>query len=335
MSNMNPIRNRHEFLFLFDCERGNPNGDPDAGNMPRTDPQDGHGLVSDVAIKRRIRNYIQAAKGNQPPYAIFIQHGSALNKEIARAHEKHKATHGATPGMPPVKDGKFITNTAKSKAARAWMCEQFYDVRTFGAVLSTGPNAGQVRGPVQIAFSRSVHPVLPLDLGITREATTDDKIQATAGVTSATYEQWEAEQSEDKLRTMGRKTMIPYGLYVAKGFISANLAEQTGFSDDDLKLLWEAIVGMFDHDRSSSKGVMNTRRLFVFKHVGDTPEKAKLGVAHAHSLLDIDTDLLPNNDAIVSIRLTDGVKAPRSFEQYTVKVRNEKVPKGIELPTEQ
>jgi len=320
----NLIQNRYEFLLLFDCERGNSNGDPDAGNLPRMDPQDGHGLVSDVALKRRIRNYVQAAKGNQLFYAIFVQHGSALNKEIARAHEK-------TGGMPPVKDKKFVSTTAKAKAAREWMCEQFYDIRTFGAVLSTGPNAGQVRGPVQIAFSRSIHPVLPLDLGITRQATTDDKIEAKSDVTSATYEKWEAEQSEDKLRTMGRKTLIPYGLYAAKGFISANLAEQTLFSEDDLKLLWDALLGMFDHDRSASKGIMSTRRLFVFKHVGDTPEKSKLGVAHAHRLLDIDTDLLENEEAIVSIRLKEGVKHPRSFKQYEIKVRDNNKPAGIEI----
>jgi len=322
-----PIQNRYEFLLLFDCERGNPNGDPDAGNLPRMDPEDGHGLVSDVAIKRRIRNYVQVAKGNQPPYAIFIQHGTALNKEIARAHEK-------TGGMPPVKEGKFVSTSAKSKDARDWMCKQFYDIRTFGAVLSTGPNAGQVRGPVQIAFSRSVHPILPLDIGITRMATTDDKTPATSAVTSVTYQQWEEEQSEDKLRTMGRKTLIPYGLYVCKGFISANLADQatgTGFSDDDLKLLWDALCGMFDHDRSASKGIMNTRRLIVFKHVGDTPEKSRLGVAHSYSLLDIDTDLLPNEKSIVSIRLSEGVKHPRSFEQYKVEVRNDRCPNGINI----
>jgi CRISPR-associated protein Csd2 len=321
---MSTIQNRYEFLLLFDCERGNPNGDPDAGNLPRMDPQDGHGLVSDVAIKRRIRNYVQAARGNQPPYAIFVQHGSALNKEIARAHEN-------TGGMPPVKDKKFVSNTAKATAAREWMCQQFYDIRTFGAVLSTGPNAGQVRGPVQIAFSRSIHPVLPLDLGITRQATTNDDITATEKVTSATYQQWESEQPEDKLRTMGRKTLIPYGLYAAKGFVSANLAEQTEFSEDDLSLLWQAICGMFDHDRSASKGMMNTRRLFVFKHAGDTPEKSKLGVAHAYRLLDIDTDLLPNDKAIVSVRLADGVKHPRSFKQYDIKVREANKPKGIEI----
>jgi len=322
-----PIQNRYEFLLLFDCERGNPNGDPDAGNLPRMDPEDGHGLVSDVAIKRRVRNYVQAAKGNQPPYTIFIQHGTDLNKEIARAHQK-------TGGMPPVKDKKFVSTTAKSKDARDWMCSQFYDIRAFGAVLSTGPNAGQVRGPVQIAFSRSVHPVLPLDLGITRMATADDKIEASEKVTAETYEQWESGQSEDKLRTMGRKTLIPYGLYACKGFISANLAEHrtgTGFSEDDLELLWQALGGMFDNDRSASKGVMSSRRLIVFKHVGDTPEKSKLGVAHSYRLLDIDTDLIPNDKAIVSIRLAEGVKHPRSFEQYKIKIREDRCPEGIKI----
>lgn len=322
-----PIKNRYEFLLLFDCERGNPNGDPDAGNLPRMDPEDGHGLVSDVAIKRRIRNYVQAAKGNQPPYAIFIQHGSALNKEIARAHE-------ATGGMPRVKEKKFITTTAKSKDARAWMCEQFYDIRTFGAVLSTGPNAGQVRGPVQIAFSRSVHPILPMDIGITRMATTDDKKEPSSSMTSKDYEQWEAEQPEDKLRTMGRKSLIPYGLYICKGFVSANLAELphgTGFSEEDLGLLWQALAGMFDNDRSASKGLMSTRRLIVFKHVGDTPEKSKLGVAPAYKLLDVDTDLIPNENAIASIRLADDIKHPRSFEQYKIDIRKDRCPEGVEI----
>ena len=236
--------------------------------------------------------------------------------------------------MPPVdsKKNRFVPNVAKSTNARKWMCNQFYDIRTFGAVLSTGPNAGQVIGPVQIAFSRSVHPILPMDVSITRQATTQDGIKASKDVTSATYQQWEDDQPEDELRTMGRKTLIPYGLYVAKGFISANRAEQTEFSDEDLAMLWQALYGMFDHDRSASKGIMNTRRLFVFKHVGDTPEKCKLGVAHAHRLLDIDSDLLPNDKAIVSIRLRNGeIKHPRSYEQYCVEVRQANTPSGIEI----
>ena len=313
----NIIQNRYEFLMLFDCELGNPNGDPDAGNLPRMDPQDGHGLVSDVAIKRRIRNYVQAAKGNQPPFAIFIEHSTNLNRQIMRAHENT--------------EGGYTGNKKKAKVnlAKKWMCEQFYDVRTFGAVLSTGPNAGQVRGPVQIAFSRSIHPILPLDLSITRGAIADDVKNAKS---SEDYVQAEAAIDEDKLRTMGRKTLIPYGLYAAKGFVSASLAEQTDFSEDDLTLLWQALCGMFDHDPSASKGVRSTRRLFVFKHVGDTPEKSKLGVAHAHRLLDIDTDLLPNDKAIVSIRLVDEkLKHPRSFEQYKVKIREANKPKGIDI----
>jgi len=314
-----PIQNRYEFLLLFDCERGNPNGDPDAGNMPRMDPQDGHGLVSDVALKRRIRNYVQAAKENQSPNAIFIQHSTNLNYHIMRAHEN---TEGGYTGDKKKK---------KVDIARRWMCEQFYDVRTFGGVMSTGPNAGQVRGPVQIAFARSVHPILPLDISITRGAIADDVKNAK---NSEDYIKALEQIDEDKLRTIGRKTLIPYGLYAAKGFISANLADGkygTGFSDEDLDLLWKALYGMFDHDRSASKGIMSTRRLIVFKHVGDTPEKSKLGVAHAHRLLDIDTDQLPNDGAIVSIRLDEGIKHPRSYEQYTVSVNNDNIPDGIEL----
>ena len=316
----NPIQNRYEFLLLFDCERGNPNGDPDAGNLPRMDPQDGHGLVSDVALKRRVRNYVQAARDNQPPNAIFVQHSTNLNRQIMRAHEN---TEGGYTGDKKKK---------KVDLARKWMCEQFYDVRVFGAVMSTGPNAGQVRGPVQIAFSRSIHPVLPLDVSITRGAVADDVKDAKS---SEDYTKAEAQIDEDKLRTMGRKTLIPYGLYTAKGFISANLADPengTGFSEIDLTLLWDALYGMFEHDRSASKGIMNTRRLIVFKHVGDTPEKSKLGVAHAHRLLDIDTDLLPNEKAIVSIRLAEGVKYPRSFEQYNIEIRHDRKPNdGIEI----
>ncbi len=250
---MSAIQNRYEFLYLFDCENGNPNGDPDAGNSPRIDPEDMHGLVSDVAIKRRVRNYVQTAFGNQAPNAIFVEHSSNLNKPITAAHE---ATSGAPAGGG---------NRAQVGKARVWMCQQFFDVRTFGAVMSTGPNAGQVRGPVQVAFSRSVDPILPMDVSITRMAVAE-KVSGAKSV--ADYQKWENEQEEDKLRTMGRKSVIPYGLYVAKGFVSANLAQGTLFSDDDLTHLWEALAGMWDHDRSASKGMMSRRELFVFKHVG-------------------------------------------------------------------
>lgn len=306
------IRNRFEFLFLFDCENGNPNGDPDAGNAPRIDPQTMLGLVSDVAIKRRIRNYVQLAKNNEMPYSIFVEHASNLNKPIARAHE-------ATGGIPEKGASKD-----KVEKARDWMCQNFFDVRTFGAVMSTGANAGQVRGPVQISFSRSIDPVLPLDVSITRMAVAEGvKAQATSAEIAA----WEAAQPEDKLRTMGRKSLIPYGLYAGKGFISAHLAAQTGFSEDDLALLWDAILNMFEHDRSASKGLMTVQRpLFVFKHVGTDPDpkqrerQAILGCAPAHKLFDL-----------VEVRKREGVSAPRSFADYVVTVHADQVPAGVEL----
>ena len=325
-----PIANRYEFLYLFDCENGNPNGDPDAANAPRIDPEDLHGLVSDVALKRRVRNYVQAARGSEVPWSIFVQHGSALNKTIARSHEQ------ANNSMPPIKDGKFAPNTDKVSKAAAWMCANFFDVRTFGAVMSTGPNAGQVRGPVQVAFSRSIDPILSLDAPITRMATTDDKIKAAAGVTSATYEQWEADQPEDKLRTMGRKSLIPYGLYAAKGFISANLAEGTGFSEADLALFWEALANMFDHDRSASKGFMSCRKLIVFKHVGTDSDleqrkrQAKMGCCPAQRLLDFSTNQCERPNAVVEVMKKDGARSARCFDDYRVTIHRDRVPAGVE-----
>ena len=217
---------------FFDCENGNPNGDPDAGNAPRIDPEDMHGLVSDVALKRRVQNYVQAAHGNRMPNAIFVEHATNLNSKIARAHEE------ANKGFDSAKKA----TKSKVEAARDWMCESFYDVRTFGAVMSTGPNAGQVRGPVQISFARSLHPVLSLDLAITRMAVAEPRAVMKS---SADYDKWTAQQPEDELRTMGRKTLIPYGLYVAKGFVSAHLASGTGFSDADLDLLWNALANIY------------------------------------------------------------------------------------------
>lgn len=308
-----PIQNRYEFLFLFDCENGNPNGDPDSGNAPRVDPETLKGLVSDVALKRRIRNYVQLAHGNEMPNAIFVEHASNLNRKIARAHEE-------TGGLP---DKKKATR-GKVQKAKDWLCENFYDVRTFGAVMSTGPNAGQVRGPVQVAFARSVDRVLPLDLSITRMAVAAEEKGL---VTSADYLQWEEEQPEDKLRTMGRKSLIPYGLYVGKGFVSAHLARETGFSEDDLELLFQALVNMFEHDRSSSKGMMATRKLFVFKHEGtDSDEQqrvrqAMLGCAPAHQLFDL-IEVEKREDL-------DG--PPRSFEDYRVTVNEDRLPDGVRL----
>lgn len=309
---MSPISNRYEFMFLFDCENGNPNGDPDAGNAPRIDPEDMRGLVSDVAIKRRIRNYVQNARSNKDPYAIFIEHATNLNTKIALSHEK-------TGGFPEKKATK-----SKVKEARDWMCKTFFDIRTFGAVMGTGPNAGQVRGPVQLSFARSIDPVLPLDISITRMAVAADVKWAKS---SADYRKWEEEQPEDELRTMGRKNLIPYGLYVGKGFISANLAEFTKFSEEDLALLWEAVASMYDHDRSASKGFMSTRELFVFKHVGTDSDaeqrknQAKLGCAPAHALLDL--------GKVVEVEKVNS--PPRKYSDYQVKAKAECVPTGVEL----
>jgi len=310
----NTVSNRYEFLYLFDCENGNPNGDPDAGNTPRLDPEDMHGLVSDVALKRRVRNYVQIAKGNQMPYAIFVEHATNLNTKIVKAHEETEGGLGVAKGA--------VKN--KVERARKWMCDSFYDVRTFGAVMSTGPNAGQVRGPVQFSFARSLDPVLPLELSITRMAVAEDVKGAKS---SADYLKWEAEQPEDKLRTMGRKALIPYGLYLAIGLISAHLAGQTGFTEDDLSLLWEAILKMFEHDRSASKGLMSVREpLIIFKHIGtDTDaaqraQQAKLGCAPAHRLFDL-----------LKVEKRDGVSAPRSFANYHVTFNKSLLPKGIQV----
>lgn len=311
------IQNRYEFLFLFDCENGNPNGDPDAGNSPRIDPEDMHGLVSDVALKRRVRNFVQEKFGNDitasTPNAIYIQHASNLNKYITKAHEE-------TGGKP-----EGGGNRKQVMSAREWMCKTFFDVRTFGAVMSTGANAGQVRGPVQFSFARSVDPILPLDISITRMAVAEKVKDAK---TAIDYEKWENEQEEDKLRTMGRKALIPYGLYIAKGFISANLAKGTGFSDTDLANLWEALLNMYDHDRSASKGMMSCRGLYVFKHVGTDSDQnqrskqAMLGCAPAHKLLD-------SNAIIEIVRTSSG--SPRNFADYKIAVHKDRLPNGIEL----
>ncbi|EQD61769.1 CRISPR-associated Csd2 family protein [mine drainage metagenome] len=326
---MTAIKNRYEFLYLFDCENGNPNGDPDAGNSPRIDPEDMHGLVSDVALKRRVRNFIQTAFDNVAPNAIFVEHASNLNKAITASHVE---TNGAPGGGG---------NRTQVNRARDWMREQFFDVRAFGAVMSTGANAGQVRGPVQIAFSRSVDPILPMDAAITRMAVAEKVAGAT---TVEDYKKWEDAQEEDKLRTMGRKSLIPYGLYVAKGFVSAHLAKGTGdaeagaFTDADLVNLWQALQQMWDHDRSASKGVMACRGLYVFKHVGtDSDEsqrvrQAMLGCAPAQRLLDFSMPTRKIDNAIVEITHREGLSSsPRTFADYVVTVHRGRLPKGVEL----
>ena len=304
------IQNRYEFMFYIQCVNGNPNGDPDMGNSPRMDPEDMHGYITDVAIKRRIRNYIQSAFEGQDGMSIIMQNATNINKFIAKAKETAGVDFAA-------KDKESIYK------ARQEACAMFYDVRTFGAVLSTGPNAGQVRGPVQIAFAKSVDPILPLDISITRMVVADgDKDKD-----SAYYETLEKETPEDKLRTMGRKQFISYGLYEVRGFISANLAAETGFDEADLKALFEAILNMYEHDRSASKGEMSViSPLIIFKHIGtdsDAAQKArqaKLGCAPAHKLFEL-----------VNIQKKAEVEYPRSYQDYECSIRLSGVPKGVEV----
>lgn len=309
------IQNRYEFLFYIQCINGNPNGDPDVGNQPRVDPQDLRGYITDVAIKRRIRNYIQTAFAGKEGMDIMVQSGTNLNKFIAQAKE------AALSGIDPQSaKGKNAVYAGRQKA-----CAMFYDVRTFGAVMSTGPNAGQVRGPVQLAFAKSVDPILPLDISITRVAVTDDSIKGEK--TAENYQKWEDAQDESKLRTMGRKQFIPYGLYEARGFISANLAAETGFDDNDLKVLFEAILNMYEHDHSASKGQMTVvTPLIVFRHVGTDSDavqrirQAKLGCAPAHRLFEL-----------IKVQKKSNVEFPRNYTDYEAFVDLSAVPHGVQI----
>lgn len=274
------IQNRYEFVLLFDVVDGNPNGDPDAGNVPRLDPETGKGLVTDVCLKRKIRNYVGLAKGEKAPHEIYVKEKAVLNVQNERAYielglnasisklSESTVTQAAADNKlaKSTKDKKRKGSAEDVGKARNWMCQNFYDVRTFGAVMSTGVNCGQVRGPVQLTFARSIDPVFPLDHSITRMA--------------VTKEEDSIEQQGDN-RTMGRKHTISYGLYRAHGFISAHLAQQTAFSQDDLNLLWESLQHMFEHDRSAARGQMSTRGLYVFQH------KTMLGNAPAHRLFDL------------------------------------------------
>ena len=290
-TNNNHMNNRYDFVYLFDCKDGNPNGDPDAANAPRIDPQDMHGLVSDVCLKRKIRNFVLLAKGGAAPFDIFVRQGAVLNQLIGQGHEV--ASKAADYGKLDEKKGPTRKQIGLARVA---MCQRFYDVRTFGAVMSTGDNAGQVRGPVQLSFSRSLDPILPLDVSITRMAVTD------------------AKDEESPNQTMGRKNLIPYGLYRCHGFISAHLAEETGFGDEDLALFWQALTQMFDHDRSASRGTMAPQKLIVFKH------QSKLGNAPAHKLFDR-----------VTVQRKSGIAAARCFADYEVTVNKAELPAGIEL----
>ena len=293
---MTAITHRYEFVYLFDVTNGNPNGDPDAGNLPRLDPQTNHGLVTDVALKRKIRNFVALEKDDAPGHAIYMQEKAILNQQHQKAWEARDIP-------PDAKDAykKLPKDEAKARAITAWMCSNFFDVRTFGAVMTTGVNAGQVRGPVQLAFATSIDPVLPLEISITRMAVTTEK---------------EAEAQSGDNRTMGRKHILPYGLYRAHGFISAKLAERTGFSEDDLHLFWRALANMFEHDRSAARGEMAARKLIVFEH------EHPMGNAPAHVLF----------DSVKVERVKPEEAGPaRSFADYRVSVTAEALPRGVSV----
>lgn len=287
------LQSRYDFMLLFDVKDGNPNGDPDAGNLPRLDAETGHGLVTDVCLKRKVRNYVGLARGEQPPYEIYIKEKAVLNKQ----HERAYIAIGAEEELKDGDKKKSRKGGDKVNEARAWMCQNFFDVRTFGAVMSTGTNCGQVRGPVQLTFARSVAPIVALEHSITRMAVTTEA---------------EAEKQDGDNRTMGRKFTVPYGLYMAHGFVSAPLAAQTGFSADDLDLFWEALLNMFDHDHSAARGLMSTRGIYVFEH------STALGNAPAHALFE-------------RIQVKPLSDAPRAFSDFEVRIDDGNLPDGVRL----
>lgn len=296
---MAELTNRYDFVLIFDVENGNPNGDPDAGNLPRMDPETNQGLVSDVSLKRKIRNWVAEAKEGEAGYEIYMAEKAVLNRQHARAYE-------AIGVKPQAK--KLPKSEEEAHQITDWMCRNFYDIRTFGAVMTTEVNAGQVRGPVQLSFARSAEPILPLEISITRSSVTNEK-------------------DVEKERTMGRKHIVPYGLYRAHGFINAKLAQRTGFSTEDLELLWQALCNMFELDRSAARGMMATRRLIVFRH--DSP----LGNAHAHELFERvkvlrchGGECLPAGDS-----RTHNWPPARAFSDYRIGIDREDLPEGVSI----
>jgi CRISPR-associated protein Csd2 len=281
----NPIKKRYDFVYLFDVQDGNPNGDPDAGNLPRVDAESGMGLVTDVCLKRKVRNYVQIVKDENDGFGIFVKEKAVLNLLIDEAHEQ-----------PEVKKKE---KGEKTEAARQWMCGKYYDIRTFGAVMRTGKNAGQVRGPIQLTFSRSVEPIVTLEHAITRMAVATEA---------------EAEKQGGDNRTMGRKYTVPYGLYRCHGFVSAHLAAQTGFSEEDLALFWEALKNMFEHDHSAARGLMSARGLYVFEH------SSALGNAPAAQLFER-----------IMVQRKDEGKPAREFGDYLIQAGEDGLPAGVKL----
>ena len=288
------IQNRYEFVVLFDVENGNPNGDPDAGNMPRIDPETGYGIVTDVCLKRKIRNYVETVKEDAEGYRIYVKDGVPLNRSDAEAC----AYVGVEADDKSLKAAKKKDEDLDRKL-RDFMCANFFDIRTFGAVMTTfvkgALNCGQVRGPVQLGFARSVDPILPQEVTITRVAITTEA------------------DAEKKGTEMGRKYIVPYGLYRVEGYFSANLARKTtGFSEEDLDLLWKAILNMFEYDHSAARGKMAVRELVIFKH------NSELGNAPAHKLFDL-----------VKAEKKEGILAPRTYSDYVVSVAEENLPNGV------
>lgn len=281
---MSELKNRIDFVYIFDVQDGNPNGDPDAGNLPRVDAETSCGIVTDVCLKRKVRNYVQLSKNCTQGYDIFIKEKAVLNTLIDASHEDETV--------------KAADTKSKTAAARDVMCSKYYDIRTFGAVMSMGKNAGQVRGPIQFTFARSVDPIVPAEHSITRMAVATEK---------------EAEKQNGDNRTMGRKATIPYGLYVCHGFVSASLAKQTGFSEEDFTLFIDALKGMFDCDRSAARGLMSAQKLILFRH------DSILGNAPANKLFDL----------VKVERTTDNV--PRSFSDYQVTIDKAKLPAGVSV----
>lgn len=287
---MTALENKYEFIFLFDIKNGNPNGDPDSGNMPRQDIDTQNGLVTDVCLKRKIRNYVDLVKEGEPPYAIYMQEKAVLNNQNKKAYDAS--------GIKP-ETKKLPKEEAKAREITKWMCANFFDVRTFGAVMTTEVNAGQVRGPVQLGFSESVDPITPQEITITRSSVTNVK-------------------DAEKERTMGRKYIVPYALYRGHGFVSASLASDerkgTGFSAEDLELLWQAFANMFENDRSAARMEMYPQGLILFKHA------SRLGNAPSQKLFDL-----------VTVKKKDGVVSPRSFSDYVVEIDRTNCPEGVEI----
>lgn len=282
------LTNRYDFVYLFDVKDGNPNGDPDAGNLPRMDAETGLGLVTDVCLKRKVRNFVGLVKKEEPPFEIYVKEKAVLNAQHRRAYVEFNLKPEAKKLPKNVEDAKKLTG---------WMCANFFDVRTFGAVMSTEVNCGQVRGPVQITFARSV-----------------DRISTLEHAISVCAARKEDKPVEEQIGIQGRKFTVPYGLYVAHGFVSAHLAQQTGFSGDDLELLWQSLENMFEHDRAAARGEMSARGLYVFEH------QSAIGNAQAHSLFER-----------IQPKLKDANSVPRSFADYTVEVSKDPLPSGVKL----